>query len=286
MIGVIILCFDGVAAEMLRETIDLVGEVDHLRAVDIPHMPNVESETERVRKVISELDSGDGVVILTELFASSTANIANSLQSDRVEVVWGVNFPMLIRAASKQEAVKPLSEFAISITDAGRKYIGRTSDLLEGPVSADLTDEERLSAAAQFQACASDLVNLGRMLNLLPPRTGQHGEIGHNHVHLAPDASETFEEAMLAADAAASEVRNLQPRRSVLQLCIAALKRAMRLLKKIANWTFGKLDVFAQNAAVSAGKVAGPFAAAALLASQLNDQISELIAVLQRLIGQ
>src|SRR5690606_3469656 len=80
---------------------------------------------------VKEVDSGDGVIILTDMFGGTPSNLAISVIADKkVEALAGINLPMLIKLASARQT-EPLQQAALSAQDAGRKYITAASALLQ-----------------------------------------------------------------------------------------------------------------------------------------------------------
>ena len=86
----------------------------------------------RILEAIQGVDQGEGVLILTDMFGGTPSNVALSFLSEhRIEVVTGVNLPMLIKLGSLQEE-KPLEELAVFIKDYGQRNISVASEVLPG----------------------------------------------------------------------------------------------------------------------------------------------------------
>lgn len=99
MIGVLILTHDGLGAALVASATHMLGRTpDNLRAIGVTGTDNPEAILERVRTALQELDSGDGVLVLTDIYGATPCNVASRLlRRGRVEGVSGVNLPMLLR---------------------------------------------------------------------------------------------------------------------------------------------------------------------------------------------
>ena len=114
----------------MAATEHVVGPQENMRGISIGPDDDMEERRVEILKVVEEVDSGDGVVVLTDMFGGTPSNLAISIM-DRatVEVIAGVNLPMLIKLASVRGS-KPLAEAVASAQEAGRKYINVASKLL------------------------------------------------------------------------------------------------------------------------------------------------------------
>ncbi len=131
MIGLVVVTHIDLGAELLRAAEFIVGRIEGARAISVTEA----SESERVRKEIqariSELDSGDGVIVLTDMFGGTPSNLSLSfLAEDRVEVLTGVNLPMIIFMHQNRSRM-PLEQLAEKAQEAGRMGISLAGKLLE-----------------------------------------------------------------------------------------------------------------------------------------------------------
>ena len=136
MIGALVVTHGNLSRELVRAAKKIVGDASHLQAVSIDWDGDVASAREIIGAALEELNSGDGVVILTDMFGGTPSNLAISImEAAKVEVIAGLNLPMLIKLASvrKQE---DLSGAVAAAQEAGRKYINVASSLLSGQQSA------------------------------------------------------------------------------------------------------------------------------------------------------
>ncbi len=131
MVGLIIVAHFNLAKEMAAAVELIVGKQEQFAPIDI--FPNEDMEDIK-KKIVSRLkavDSGDGVIILTDMFGGTPSNISLSfLEEGKVEVVTGVNLPMLIKLATYRKE-KPLNELARFITGYGQKNIYLATDVLK-----------------------------------------------------------------------------------------------------------------------------------------------------------
>ncbi len=135
MIGIVLVTHGRLANEFVAATEHVVGPQENMRTVSIGPDDDMEERRVEILKAVEDVDSGDGVVVLTDMFGGTPSNLAISIM-DRatVEVIAGVNLPMLIKLASVR-ASKPLAEVVASAQEAGRKYINVASKLLADETS-------------------------------------------------------------------------------------------------------------------------------------------------------
>lgn len=131
MIGVLILSHYGLAEEFVAALRHIVGEVNHVRAIGLdPASTAPEEMRAQIDKGIRDIDTGKGVLVLVDMFGGTPSNIALSfLEEGRVEVVTGVNLPMLVKVA-RQKPEATIHELAEVARDYGRRNISVASDLL------------------------------------------------------------------------------------------------------------------------------------------------------------
>jgi len=134
MVGVLIVSHCGIADEMLLAVEQIVGETEGLESISIDPSEPPEVIRERIKRGIKNVDKGKGVLILTDMFGGTPANISLSfLEKGKVEVVTGVNLPMLLKVASLRDEML-LEELADYIANYGKKNINVASKILEkGP---------------------------------------------------------------------------------------------------------------------------------------------------------
>ncbi|MEX2201194.1 MAG: PTS sugar transporter subunit IIA [Dongiaceae bacterium] len=130
MIGIVLVTHGRLAAEFLAALEHVVGPQQQVAAVCIDADDNMEKRRAEIIERVGEVDSGDGVVLLTDMFGGTPSNLAISvLDRANVEVIAGVNLPMLIKLASVRKET-PLAESVTQAQEAGRKYINVASQLL------------------------------------------------------------------------------------------------------------------------------------------------------------
>ena len=132
MIGVVVVTHGQLATELLNAAETIVGELPQFAAVSIGWHDDVEQAREEIARAIARLEAEHGVIVLTDMFGGTPSNLAITLlEEGRVEVVTGVNLPMLIKLAGLKEA-GDLREVARRIREDGRTAIWVASDLLRG----------------------------------------------------------------------------------------------------------------------------------------------------------
>ena len=141
MIGLVIVTHGQLAESFVEALEHVVGPRENIRAICIYPQDNMDQQRENILKMVEEVDSGEGVILLTDLFGGTPSNLAiSALGVKSIEVIAGINLPMLVRLARLKEGT-PLKEAVAQGQEAGRKYIHAASTLLEGniiePVTAD-----------------------------------------------------------------------------------------------------------------------------------------------------
>ncbi len=130
MIGVVIVCHCNLAREFLSTLELIIGPVEGFQALSIDPQQDVEKIRSEIAGALRKVDSGEGALILTDMFGGTPSNISLSfLNEKKVEVISGVNLPMLIKLASFREG-KSLEELASFIKAYGQKNISIASEIL------------------------------------------------------------------------------------------------------------------------------------------------------------
>jgi PTS system mannose-specific IIA component len=132
MIPVLVLTHGNLATELLQaaETIDpsLTG---HAAAMSLPWDVDSDEASKTLKKQLRQLDEGEGALILTDMFGGTATNLALAfLEPEKVEIVTGVNLPMLVKLGSLQGKQLTLHELAAGLTAAGQKSIRVASEFL------------------------------------------------------------------------------------------------------------------------------------------------------------
>jgi PTS system mannose-specific IIA component len=131
MIGVLITAHGNLGNELIKAAEMIKGPINGLLHVSVDQAKGVEDLKKEIGNAIKKLDKGKGVLILTDLFGGTPSNISLSFMKDgKVEVVTGVNLPMLLKLPELKEEMS-LKEFACFIKDYGKKNISLASEILE-----------------------------------------------------------------------------------------------------------------------------------------------------------
>ena len=122
VIGIVIVAHGGLAREYRHAMEHVVGELDGVVTIATgPDDDRAEKQAE-ICKAANTVDSGDGVVIVTDMFGGSPCNLSlKACQPDNRRILFGANLPMLIKLAKSRR--KPVEQAAKQAMDAGRKYI-------------------------------------------------------------------------------------------------------------------------------------------------------------------
>jgi PTS system mannose-specific IIA component len=132
MIGIVIVTHGGLATEFRAALEHVIGPQEQIATIPIGPEDDMEKRREDILAAVRAVDSGQGVVVLTDMFGGTPSNLSISVMEDaKVEVIAGVNLPMLIRLASIR-ADTPLLKAIDLAKEAGRKYINVASQVLAG----------------------------------------------------------------------------------------------------------------------------------------------------------
>jgi PTS system mannose-specific IIA component len=130
MIGLVLVTHGRLAQEFVVAMEHVVGKQDQVAAISIGPDDDMEERRADIRRAIAEVDGGRGVIVLTDLFGGTPSNLAISLmEAGRVEVIAGINLPMLIRLGGARKSMK-VTEAVVAARDAGKKYITVASEVL------------------------------------------------------------------------------------------------------------------------------------------------------------
>jgi PTS system mannose-specific IIA component len=138
MIGVVIATHGRLAEETLACAEGIVGPLPRARAVSVSAAEPLEAAREAIAAAIREVNEGDGVLVLTDMLGGTPANLALGFLGDTVDVVTGVNLPMLLKLSTCRTPGALLPEVARLICAYGQKNITLASEVLRprGPAGA------------------------------------------------------------------------------------------------------------------------------------------------------
>ncbi|MDH4065892.1 MAG: PTS sugar transporter subunit IIA [Acidobacteriota bacterium] len=133
MIGIVVITHGQLATELVNAAETIVGDLPQFAAVSIGWHEDVRDARDDILAAIARVKTGpEGVLLVTDMFGGTPCNLAMTfLAKDAVEVVTGVNLPMLIKAANLRDA-GALADVARQLSDHGRSAIWVASDLLHG----------------------------------------------------------------------------------------------------------------------------------------------------------
>jgi PTS system mannose-specific IIA component len=120
------------ATELLAAAEMIIGHVAHIAAISIGWQDDPDAARDEVERAIARVSQGRGVLLLTDMFGGTPTNIASMFLSEEVEVVTGVNLPMVIKLAT-QTSEEPLGDLARRVRDQGREAIYLAGELLAAP---------------------------------------------------------------------------------------------------------------------------------------------------------
>lgn len=132
MIGVVVVTHGQLAAELVSAAETIVGDLPQMKAVSIGWHEDVQDARQEISAAIAAVAGPEGVIIATDMFGGTPANLGITfLETGKIEVVTGVNLPMLIKLAGLRDTSNVL-DAARQIREHGRNAIWVASDLLSG----------------------------------------------------------------------------------------------------------------------------------------------------------
>jgi PTS system mannose-specific IIA component len=133
MIGIVVVTHGQLARELVAAAEMIIGDIPNVTAVSMGWHESPEDAQREIEEAIARVDRGKGTVVLTDMFGGTPSNLSLTLlEKGRVEVVTGVNLPMLIRLASlrEEELGEDLREVAAQAMREGKENVYLASDLL------------------------------------------------------------------------------------------------------------------------------------------------------------
>ncbi len=130
MVGLVLATHGRLAEELLRTAEGIVGRLEQCEAVSIGAGTSMEQQQAQLGEAVKRCDSGDGVLVLTDMFGGTPANLALTFLDEKIEVVTGVNLPMILKLATARADALGVRETAELITGYGQKNITLASELL------------------------------------------------------------------------------------------------------------------------------------------------------------
>jgi PTS system mannose-specific IIA component len=131
MVGILVITHRQLAQEFVATAELIVGKMENCIGLSLdPELP-VDDLRQQITKAMDEVNDGDGVIVLTDMFGGTPSNLSLSFLNQKgIEVVTGVNLPMLLKLAHSREDVK-VDELARVIKDYGRRSISLASEILD-----------------------------------------------------------------------------------------------------------------------------------------------------------
>ena len=133
MIGLVLVTHGRLAEEFVVAMEHVVGKQEQVAAICIGPEDDMEGRRADIASAIGAVDSGEGVIVLSDLFGGTPSNLAISLmKAGKVEVIAGISLPMLIRLGSARKTMS-VTDALLAARDAGRKYVTVASEMLGPP---------------------------------------------------------------------------------------------------------------------------------------------------------
>lgn len=132
MVGVLLMTHGHFAEVLISTAEEIVGPIENIKAVSVNAEDDVETIKGIISRVMQEVDQGDGVIMLTDMFGGTPSNIGLSfLSQDEVEIITGVNLPIVLKLARERDG-KTLPDLASLLKKRGRESIVLASEMLKG----------------------------------------------------------------------------------------------------------------------------------------------------------
>lgn len=121
-VGILLICHNDIGIQLVETAADMLGSLPtRVEQIDVRQDDDPMSLLNRARRRVSELDDGDGVLVFTDMYGSTPSNIAHRLEGRKVQVLSGVNLPMLVRALNYPRL--PLEDITQRAALGGREGI-------------------------------------------------------------------------------------------------------------------------------------------------------------------
>ena len=135
MIGLVLVTHGRLAEEFVAATEHVVGPQEQMRAICIGADDDMEQRRRDILDAVEQVDTGSGVILLTDMFGGTPSNLSISIMDrPKVEVIAGINLPMLIKLATAREKCD-MTDAVDQAQESGRKYISVASKVLAGEAS-------------------------------------------------------------------------------------------------------------------------------------------------------
>jgi mannose PTS system EIIA component len=130
LVGALLVTHGRFGEELVEAARNIVGETGHISFVTIGWHDEVEASKKKIADGVTRVDSGRGVIILTDMFGGTPSNLSLPLlEKNRLEIVTGVNLPMVVKLAN-QSGDESVGDLARLVRDQGQKHISIASELL------------------------------------------------------------------------------------------------------------------------------------------------------------
>ena len=130
MIGLVIVAHGTLAQSLLTATEHVVGRLPNAHAVSIEASDDLHARQAEINRLVAAANSGDGVVLITDMFGGTPSNLAlGAISGQDVEVIWGANLPLLVKLAKVRD--RPLEQAVRISLAAGHKYIDSAASILD-----------------------------------------------------------------------------------------------------------------------------------------------------------
>ncbi|MBI4619098.1 MAG: PTS sugar transporter subunit IIA [Desulfobacterales bacterium] len=134
MVGILVITHYNLGTELVAAADMMGGKIDSIQAISVDPKKDTEKLRKEISMAIKRLDNGEGVLIITDMFGGTPSNLSLSfLEEGKVEVLTGVNLPMLIKLSTYRED-KTLNELAMQLKSFGQKNINLASEIMNKKV--------------------------------------------------------------------------------------------------------------------------------------------------------
>ncbi len=130
LVGALVITHGRLGHELVAAAMTIVGEIQHITAFSIGWNDDADKSKKEIEEAARRVNQGRGVIILTDMFGGTPSNVSLSLlKRDQLEIITGVNLPMIIKLAN-QSGKEGLLELAVKVKEQGQKHISIASELL------------------------------------------------------------------------------------------------------------------------------------------------------------
>lgn len=290
MIGLVLVTHGNLANELVIAMEHIAGPQEQIGTICVGPKDDMDVRRLDISNAIKACDDGSGVIVLTDLFGGTPSNLSiNLMNSNKIEVISGVNIPMLISLSLTRSKMN-IKQLSISAIEAGRKYTTTASEYLSDSHhlfggGGEFWKKDIKTVDRYLYEFDQSVEILQEFLSNTQNYSVNIVGIGHNGPPIEMKVNiSTVYDGVAARQIFRDEIDRAEPRKEVISLCLKLLKKLLKIVKKITQYILSKADVFIDGTLESSSKAVGPVIVASAAISQLGPQLTKIVEFLEGLL--